>query len=109
MAMFALVIRLDLVDEKAADAFDRLTEEAVAQVTAHGIPLTYATYRVDQEPLARIFYEVYADETAFKKHQQTDYMRAYHEAKQPLIAARRLEFLNAGPAFTQPETQPGDA
>ena len=92
--MFALVVRFDIRDESAADEFDRLTEEAVGLITQREPgTLIYATHRVDGEPLARIFYEVYRDRAAFEVHERAEHVIAFHARKDPLLVSHRVEFL----------------
>ncbi|MEH0843552.1 putative quinol monooxygenase [Micromonospora sp. CPCC 205711] len=92
--MIALVVRFDIRDEESAAGFDALTRQAVAQIrAAEPGTLVYATHRVADEPLARVFYEVYADEAAFQAHEQAPHVIAFHAAKDPLVAAQRVEFL----------------
>jgi quinol monooxygenase YgiN len=99
MAQFALVVRFDCRDEAAAAQFDALTAIAVHQITAHEPgTLVYATSTVPDEPLARVFYEVYRDRAAFAAHEQAEHVRQFHAAKDPLLTSTRVEFLAPGPA-----------
>jgi len=96
--MFALVVRFDIRDEQAALRFDELTAEVVEQIKKHEPgTLVYATNAVEGEPLARVFFEVYADrEFAFKAHEEADHVKAFHAAKNPLLVDHRVEFLFPG-------------
>src|SRR5690349_18455524 len=97
--MFALVVRFDCRDEAAAARFDELTAAVVQQITEREPgTLSYATSAVESEPLARIFYEVYRDRDAFQAHEDAEHVRRFHEAKDPLLTATRVEFLRLGPA-----------
>jgi quinol monooxygenase YgiN len=93
--MRALVVRFDIQDEDGARRFDELTEEAVAAITANEPgTLVYATHAVHGEPLARIFYEVYADDDAFAAHEAAPHVVAFHARKNPLLARpARVEHL----------------
>ena len=97
--VFALVVRFDCRDEVAAARFDELTVSVVRQI-AEREPgtLVYATSVVDGEPLARVFYEVYRDRDAFEAHENAEHVRRFHELKNPLLTATRVEFLEPGPA-----------
>jgi quinol monooxygenase YgiN len=55
--------------------------------------LVYATHTIASEPLARVFYEVYADEAAKQAHEDAEHVKAFHAAKNPLVVARRVEYL----------------
>jgi quinol monooxygenase YgiN len=93
--MLALVVRIDLVNEAAAAPFDALLAEMVGEVTAHEPgALVYAVHTVEGEPLARVLYEVYADEAAFQAHQDAAYFKAFLAARTPLMAQRRGERLS---------------
>ncbi|WP_250033875.1 putative quinol monooxygenase [Paractinoplanes maris] len=96
--MFALVVRFDCRDPAAAVRFDELTAEVVREI-ADKEPgtLTYATHAVEQEPLARVFYEVYRDREAFEAHESAEHIRRFHARKDPLLTGTRVEFLQPGP------------
>jgi quinol monooxygenase YgiN len=97
--MVGLVVRLDVHDEAAGTALDALLADLVEQVTANEPgALVFVVHTVQGEPLARIFYELYADEDAFRRHQETPYFRAFVAARTPLLAARRAERLDVAAA-----------
>ena len=92
--MLALVVRIDLVSGEAAATFDALLSEMVGEVRAHEPgALVYAVHTVDDEPLARVLYEVYADQEAYQAHQDAHYFKEFVAARAPLMAARRGERL----------------
>jgi quinol monooxygenase YgiN len=100
VALLALVVRFDIRDEESAVRFDELTERAVEQIQAKEPgTLLYATHKVVGEPLARVFYEVYADDAAFQAHETAEHVTAFHAAKNPLLVSHRVEFLS--PAATK--------
>jgi quinol monooxygenase YgiN len=101
--MFAIVVRFDLRDATAAAQFDAITAKLVDEVAAKEPgTLVYATHAVEDAPLARVFYEVYRDRAAFDAHNDTDHVKAFLEARAPLIADRRPERLTPGPAAGLP-------
>jgi quinol monooxygenase YgiN len=104
--MFGLVVRFDIRDEDAARQFDALTADVVRAIAAREPgTLVYATHAIEKEPLARVFYEVYADEDAFHDHERAEHVREFHAHKDPLLAQDpRVEFLRAGPAKGLPMT-----
>jgi quinol monooxygenase YgiN len=104
--MFALVVRFDIRDAEAAAQFDALTSQAVEQIEANEPgTLVYATHQIQGEPLARVFYEVYADKAAFQAHEQAEHVKAFHAAKDPLLAGEaRAEFLTPGPVKGVPSS-----
>ena len=58
--------------------------------------LVYATHRVEGEPLARVFYEVYRDRDAFEAHEVADHVQRFHAQKDPLLFRTRVEMLSPG-------------
>ncbi|TML28163.1 MAG: antibiotic biosynthesis monooxygenase [Actinobacteria bacterium] len=98
--MYALAVRFDVRDEEADAQFDALARNLVEQIEANEPgTLLYATHTIEGEPLARLFYEVYADEDAFQAHQDAEYVKAFLTARVPLLADRRVERLR--PAFAK--------
>jgi quinol monooxygenase YgiN len=97
--MIRLVVRYDLLDRESAERFDQLTTELVAHITAQEpLTLLYVTHAVSAEPLSRLFYEVYADETAFQAHEQAQHVIDFHARMKPLLAGDpRVQFLTSGP------------
>ncbi|MBF6277053.1 putative quinol monooxygenase [Nocardia nova] len=92
--MFALVVRFNLENEEKAAAFDALVAETVRAITEHEPgTLVYATHTVTDEPLARIFYEVYQDRAAFDAHEQQPHTRHFLEQRGQYIESFRVEFL----------------
>jgi quinol monooxygenase YgiN len=93
--VFALVVRFDLVDEAAAAGFDRLVAETLPGIRSHepGTVL-YATHRVADAPLARIFYEVYRDRAAFEDHLRQPHVVHFLEEREQYLTGARVEFLD---------------
>lgn len=91
--MQGLVVRFDLVDEAAAAAFDALVAQTLPQITDREPgTLQYAVHTVRDEPLARVFYELYADAAAFAAHEAALHTSRMLEAFGPLLsAAPRVE------------------
>jgi quinol monooxygenase YgiN len=95
--MFALVVRFDCRDEAAAARFDELTAGVVRLITEREPgTLVYATHRVEDEPLARVFYELYRDRDAFEAHEVADHVQRFHAQKDPLLVRTRVEVLSPG-------------
>jgi quinol monooxygenase YgiN len=73
----SLVVRFAL-KPGAGEAFDRLTSETVEQIRAHEPgTLLYAAHRVESDPDARLFYELYRDRAAFEEHEAQPYTRRF--------------------------------
>ncbi|MCW2631509.1 MAG: hypothetical protein JWR88_471 [Pseudonocardia sp.] len=92
--MFGVVARFDLRDQSGADAFDRLAAETAMGVWEHEPgTLTYATFRVEGEPLARLFYELYRDRDAFEEHESQPHTKRFLAERAPYLTSTRVEFL----------------
>lgn len=92
--MYALTVRFDLKDAASAEAFDSLVErtgEGIRQLEPG--TLAYVTHRVDGEPLARVFYELYRDRAAFEEHEKQPHTVRFLSERDQYIAAVRVEFL----------------
>ena len=94
--VFALVVRFDLHDTAAAVAFDALVAEVLPQITAlEPGTLVYATHTVEDEPLARVFYEVYTDRDAHRAHEAAPHTARFLAAKDRYVASARVDFLTS--------------
>ncbi|MBA8795264.1 quinol monooxygenase YgiN [Friedmanniella endophytica] len=94
--MFALVVRFDLRDAEAADAFDALLAETLPLITEREPgTLVYATHTPQDAPLARIFYEVYADREAHAAHEATPHTSRFLAAVRDWVSDVRLELLGS--------------
>lgn len=79
--MEGLVVRFDLRDGEAAVAFDALVARTLPLIEAEEPgTLQYAVHAVEGEPLARVFYELYADADAFAAHETSPHTRTMLDA-----------------------------
>lgn len=93
--MFALVVRFDLRDAEAAAAFDDLLAEALPLITTREPgTLVYATHTVADEPLARVFYEVYVDRAAHAAHEAAPHTAHFLAAKDQYLTGVRVDYLS---------------
>lgn len=91
---FVIVVRFDLRDEAAAEAFDALTAEALPHIRdSEPGTLTYAVHHVEDAPLSRVFYEVYVDREAHWQHEANPPTARFLAAMQQHLAQVRAEFL----------------
>ena len=106
MTRIGIAVRFDVVDEEAAAQFDRLTAAVVERITAaEPGTLVYTTHRVRDEPLARVFHEIYADDAALQAHEDAEHVRRFHAEKEHLLAGPpRVEMLLPGPGKGGPGT-----
>ncbi|WP_337063464.1 putative quinol monooxygenase [Kineococcus sp. G2] len=92
--MFAIAVRFDLPDEEAAAAFDDLVTRAVPEILAEEPgTLTYVPHRVEGEPLARLFYEEYADRDAHAAHEAREGTAQFLRGVRELVTSVRAEML----------------
>ena len=92
--MIAVLIRFELKDEAAARGFDALAKDTVAAVQAsEPETLIYAVHKVEDAPLSRVFYELYASPDAQRHHESTEHMkRALGEVDQ-YVESAQMEIL----------------
>jgi quinol monooxygenase YgiN len=74
---FGLVVRFTVTPGHES-AFDDLVAETVPRIAADEPgTLVYACHRVDGEPQARTFYELYRDRRAFEAHETAPHVRRF--------------------------------
>ncbi len=83
-AMYGLVVFFDL-QPGSEDRFDVLA--STIQAAAHDEPGThvYEIHRVDGHPRQRCFYERYADEAAFRQHEQSPALKGFLADCAPML------------------------
>jgi quinol monooxygenase YgiN len=92
--MYTLVVRFDLPDQDKAAAFDALAAQAIPVIRANEPgTLTYVPYRVEGEPLARMFFEVYQDAEAHDEHGRQPHTVECLAAIRALVTSVRVEQL----------------
>lgn len=96
--MFAIAVRFDLTDAAAATRFDDLVARTVPGILAEEPgTLVYTPHLLDDEPLARLFYEVYADRDAHRAHEARPATADFLEEVRTLVTSVRAEFLTPAP------------
>ena len=90
---FGLVVRFTVKagHEAAFDALAAGILDAVRQQEPR--TLVYACHTVDDEPRARVFYELYADRSAFDHHEEQAHTKKFLAAREPLLDATEVAFL----------------
>lgn len=77
--------------DAGADEFDRLAEQVVEQVrTGEPDTLAYVVHGVPSAPLQRIFYQLYADRSAYDRHQERPYVAEFESRRRPLVLATNV-------------------
>ena len=92
--MFGIVVRFDLLDPEAAVRFDALVDGVVPGIRSEEPgTLVYTTHAVKDEPLARVFYEVYRDEQAHAAHEARPATAEFLREVRTLTRGIRVELL----------------
>jgi quinol monooxygenase YgiN len=92
--MYGLTVRFTCKDQASADAYDRLVTETVEQIkTGEPGTLIYAVHTVRDQPLQRIFYELYADKEAFDAHGAAPHTRRYLAERDQYLASTEVDWL----------------
>jgi quinol monooxygenase YgiN len=75
---FALIVRFELRDEAAARSFDALVAETRPEIERlEPGTLAYVIHTVPEEPLVRVFYELYQDRAAFDFHEEQPHTKRF--------------------------------
>lgn len=91
--MLALVVRFQVRPECLA-AFDRLVEELIAKIDEQEPgTLTYLASEVDDDANARVFIEIYDDESALALHEEQPHTRHFLREREALLTSTRVERL----------------
>lgn len=93
--MFGLVVKFVLKDQASAQGFDALAAETLPKIRqSEPGTLVYAVHEVDGEPLQRVFYELYADRTAFETHEEQPHVMRFLEERGQYLESFTVDFLN---------------
>lgn len=91
---YALVVRFSLRDTSAALQFDDLVTQTIEGIRSEAGTLVYAVHTPVNEPLVRVFYELYADRAAFQAHEDQAHTRHFLAAKEELLSNVEVTFLD---------------
>jgi quinol monooxygenase YgiN len=107
--MVAIVVRFELKDEAAARGFDALVEETASAIQAsEPDTLIYAVHKVEDAPLSRVFYELYASRDAHGQHEAGEHTKCFLAELGQYLESVRVEFLEA-PSGKVPSTKSGES
>ncbi|MFJ9195480.1 putative quinol monooxygenase [Streptomyces globisporus] len=91
---YALVVRFTLRDVSAARRFDDLVAQTISGIRGEAGTLAYTVHTPVDEPLTRLFYELYADRDAFQAHEEQPHTRRFLRAREELLSHVEVSFLN---------------
>ncbi|MDP9799027.1 quinol monooxygenase YgiN [Catenuloplanes nepalensis] len=93
---FGLVVRFELRDQAAADAFDALVARTTPEIERlEPDTLAYVVHTVADEPLVRVFYELYADRGGFDFHEQQAHTMHFLKEREQYLSGVSVTFLEA--------------
>lgn len=91
---YALVVRFTLRDTTAAQQFDELVAQTAVGIRTEPGTLVYAVHEPVDEPLVRVFYELYADRDAFQAHEDQAHTKRFLAARSQFLTGTEVTFLN---------------
>ncbi|GGM73594.1 hypothetical protein GCM10012275_50390 [Longimycelium tulufanense] len=92
--MFGLVVRFELRDEDSARMFDELVSEIAPKIREQEPgTLLYVVHTVADSPLSRVFYELYADQSAFEDHESQLHVKRFLREREQCLSDVRVEFV----------------
>ncbi|MDT0412730.1 MULTISPECIES: putative quinol monooxygenase [Streptomyces] len=91
---YALAVRFTLKDSEAAQRFDDLVAQTVHGIREEPGTLIYTVHEPVDAPLVRVFYELYADRTAFLRHEEQAHTKRFLQAREEFLADTTVTFLN---------------
>ncbi|MFD9047818.1 putative quinol monooxygenase [Streptomyces zaomyceticus] len=91
---YALTVRFSLRDTESARQFDQLVAQTAVGIRAEPGTLVYVAHTPVDEPLVRVFYELYADRDAFQAHEEQAHTRHFLKAREEYLASTDVVFLN---------------
>ncbi|MCL7496050.1 antibiotic biosynthesis monooxygenase [Streptomyces sp. MCA2] len=103
---YALMVRFTLRDTPAALQFDSLVARTIEGVRTEAGTLVYAVHTPVDEPLVRVFYELYANRAAFEVHEEQPHTQHFLVAREELLSHVEVTFLDELRSLSKrPETE----
>jgi quinol monooxygenase YgiN len=91
---YALSVRFTTRDADAAQRFDALVERTLEGIRNEPGTLVYVVHKPEDEPLVRVFYELYADKEAFLAHEEQDHTKRMLNEREQYLTSTEVVFLN---------------
>jgi quinol monooxygenase YgiN len=91
---YALTVRFTLRDAQAARDFDQLVAQTAPGIRTEPGTLVYTVHVPEDEPLVRVFYELYADRDAFAAHEEQEHTKRFLAAREQFLSGVDVAFLN---------------
>lgn len=91
--MFGLMVRFRLRPGGAA-GFDQLVDEMLPLIKAHEPgTLIYTVHTVEDDPDARVFYELYRDQGCFEEHERQPHVQRFLARRERHLADVEIDYL----------------
>ncbi|GGM03824.1 hypothetical protein GCM10010129_54180 [Streptomyces fumigatiscleroticus] len=91
-----LVVRFSLASQEAAAAFDELCAQTMEGIrTREPGTVAYVCHVPVDEPLTRVFYELYVDRDAFEDHEAQEHTKRFLAEREQYLAGIEVTFLEA--------------
>lgn len=90
---YALHVRFTTRDADSAAQFDALVERTLEGIRSEPATLVYVVHVPEDEPLVRVFYELYADYDAFQAHENQAHTKAFLKEREQYLTATDVTFL----------------
>jgi quinol monooxygenase YgiN len=102
---FALTVRFTCRDADAAQQFDALVARTLEGIRNEPGTLVYVSHTPADEPLVRVFYELYANEDAFLTHENQAHTKQMLKEREQYLLSTEVTFLHeqAGKRPESPE------
>ncbi len=91
---YALTVRFTLRDAAAAQQFDDLVAQTAVGIRTEPGTLVYAVHEPVDEPLVRVFYELYASREAFQAHEDQAHTKHFLATRDQFLEGTEVTFLN---------------
>ncbi|KPC68453.1 antibiotic biosynthesis monooxygenase [Streptomyces sp. NRRL WC-3753] len=91
---YALVVRFTTRDADAAQQFDALVARTIEGIRSEPGTLVYVVHVPEDEPLVRVFYELYADRDAFQAHENQHHTKHFLKEREQHLTSTEVTFLN---------------
>jgi quinol monooxygenase YgiN len=87
-------VRFTCRDADAAQQFDALVARTLEGIRTEPGTLVYVSHTPVDEPLVRVFYELYANEDAFQAHENQPHTKLMLREREQYLTSTEVEFLN---------------
>lgn len=91
---YALTVRFTTRDADSAQKFDALVNHTLEGIRGEPGTLVYVVHVPENEPLVRVFYELYADKSAFEAHEAQEHTKRMLREREQYLTSTEVVFLD---------------